>query len=164
MATKPTEKDRPEGHPPQATWPPRVPFNADPVTFVDGSVRSAPVPEGGFGVRVGKMPMSGDLPREDRTSEIPTDGPGAPRRAIPAPEVAVTTSTIPPPHVMTSDRSVKTEPAKVDGGDIAPPTPPIKRADAAAVANPTGATTVKDTPVRPAKGAVKRTKHGAARK
>jgi hypothetical protein len=160
------QSDRPEGHPPQATWPPRVPFDAAPVTFTDGAVRAASIPEGGFGVRVGKMPMPGDMPRADGATEMPTDGPGVPRRAIPAPEVAVTTSTIPPPYVMTSDRSVKKEAAKVDGGDIAPPTPPIKRADAAAVSNPPGATTVKDTPApKAAKGAVvKRRKRGAASK
>ena len=146
MATKQTDSNRPEGHPAQAVWPPRVPFKADPVTYEDGAVaRKAPVPEGGFGVRVGSTPFHGDTVREDGKSEMPTEGPGVARRAIPAPEEAVTTSTIPPPYVMTFDGR-KAEPGKADGGDIAPPTPPVSRADVAAVSNPPGATTVHDAP------------------
>lgn len=90
---------RPDGHPPQAVWPPRVSMQSGSVTVTDGSSVAKPtVPEGGFGVRIGAMPMSGDRPREDGASEMPTEGPGVARRAIPAPEEAETTSTIPPPE------------------------------------------------------------------
>jgi hypothetical protein len=94
---------RPADLHPEAVWPPRVKFDNAPVTVTDASVaRKAPVPEGGFGVRVGGVPMSGDAPRE-QLADIPTDGPGVPRRAIPAPEEAETTGTIPPPHTMHFD-------------------------------------------------------------
>jgi hypothetical protein len=97
-----SKSERPEGLPPQAVWPPRVKFDASPVTYGDASMVAKPnVPEGGFGVRVGTMPMSGDTPRKDGTSEMPTEGPGVARRAIPAPEEAGTTGTIPPPEPLT---------------------------------------------------------------
>jgi hypothetical protein len=94
---------RPADLHPEAVWPPRVKFDNAPVTVTDASVaRKAPVPEGGFGVRLGGVPMSGDAPRE-QLADIPTEGPGVPRRAIPAPEEAETTGTIPPPHTMHFD-------------------------------------------------------------
>jgi hypothetical protein len=77
---------RPADLHPEAVWPPRVKFDNAPVTVTDASVaRKAPVPEGGFGVRLGGVPMSGDAPRE-QLADIPTEGPGVPRRAIPAPD------------------------------------------------------------------------------
>jgi hypothetical protein len=100
---------RPADLHPEAVWPPRVRFDNTPVTTTDGAVaRKAPVPEGGFGVRIGGLPMSGDTPRE-QLADIPTEGPGVPRRAIPAPEEAETTGTIPPPHVLHSDDRERVE-------------------------------------------------------
>lgn len=92
--TKPAG-DRPAGLHPEAMWPPRV-RPEGPVTYTDGSVLSTgAVPEGGLGLRVGKVPAP-PQPRTDRTTPLPTEGPGAARRAIPAPEEAGTTGTIPP--------------------------------------------------------------------
>lgn len=102
------QSERPEGHPPQAAWPPRVTFNSDPVTYSGGGVVREEVGENGTpkargGVRLTRQPTDGDTPREP-LAEIPTEGPGVPRRAIPAPEEAETTSTIPPPETVTLGR------------------------------------------------------------
>jgi hypothetical protein len=95
--------ERPEGHPPQAVWPPRVPFNSDPVTYAGGGVVREDAENGtpkiSGGVRITRLPIDGATPRSP-LADIPTDGPGVPRRAIPAPEEAGTTGTIPAPQVM----------------------------------------------------------------
>jgi hypothetical protein len=137
MTTKKTEAGpRPADLAPQAVWPPRVTVGG-PVTVVDDSViRMGDAPEGGFGVRIGKVPHQ-PQPRTDRTTELPTDGPGAARRAIPAPESAGTTGTIPPPAVMTSD------------GDTAPPAPQAGQAPAGRAPKAKPATT---KAVKPGKG------------
>jgi hypothetical protein len=118
MTTKKTEAGpRPADLAPQAVWPPRVSVGG-PVTVVDDPViRMGDTPEGGFGVRLGKVPHQ-PQPRTDRTSELPTEGPGVARRAIPAPESAGTTGTIPPPSVHTFD------------GTTAPPVPQARAASA----------------------------------
>lgn len=114
-AQKKAAGDRPADLSPQAVWPPRATVGG-PVTVTDVSVaRMGDVPEGGFGVRIGKVPYQ-PQPRTDRTSELPTTGPGAARRAIPAPEEAGTTGTIPAPDVQTFD------------GTTAPPEPRARKA------------------------------------
>lgn len=94
--SKTNQGERPAGMPAHAMYPPRV-SPAVGVTTTDASVEvRQPVPEGGYGVRLGVVPAV-PQPRADRTTDLPTEGPGAARRAIPAPEEAGTTGTIPPP-------------------------------------------------------------------
>lgn len=120
MSTKKTPAgERPADLSPQAVWPPKATVGG-PVTLTDDSVtRVGEVPEGGFGVRIGRVPHV-PQPRTDRSSELPTDGPGAARRAIPAPESAGTTGTIPPPAVLTADGHVD-PPTPASHGRVAPP-------------------------------------------
>jgi hypothetical protein len=132
--------ERPEGHPPQAVWPPRVPFNSDPVTYAGGGVVREDAENGtpkiSGGVRITRLPIDGATPRSP-LADIPTDGPGVPRRAIPAPEEAGTTGTIPPPSVQTFD------------GTTAPPVPQARTSASAR------APKVKGAKAKAAKGASK---------
>lgn len=104
--SKHEQGERPSDLHPEAMWPPRVrPVSpvvyGNPEDVSDASFRTNQVPEGGFAVRVGKLPAT-PKPRTDRTSDLPTEGDGAARQAIPAPEEAGTTGTIPAPAVTTT--------------------------------------------------------------
>lgn len=66
--TKQEAGPRPADLDPQAVWPPRV-STPPAVTTTDRSVvRSEPSPEGALGVRVGRTPMPGGLPRMDHVT------------------------------------------------------------------------------------------------